>query len=126
MQSVISEDLFEFYVFHLYLEQILVDEDLVETRLRSHRTLITPLLSCSPVIENRTVLEDPVFSIFLGDVPEDVELTAVNLNGQDLTIPFANTSLSTIVRVAYPNNTHGYTLKVPFDDPVVVHQVRGI
>ncbi|XP_034532315.1 uncharacterized protein LOC117807237 isoform X2 [Notolabrus celidotus] len=122
-KSFFSEDLFEFYVFHLYLEQILVDEDLVETRLRSHRTLSTPMLSRSPVTENQTVLEDRVFTVHLGDLPEDVLLAAVNLNGQDFMLPFMNTSSSIMMEVVHSNNSHGYTLKVPFDDPVVMHQL---
>lgn len=40
-------DLFGIYIFNLYLEQITVDEDHVETRLRYYRTLISPLISCS-------------------------------------------------------------------------------
>ncbi|CAJ1086211.1 uncharacterized protein LOC117807237 isoform X1 [Xyrichtys novacula] len=121
-KSVISEDLFEFYIFNMNLEHVLVDEDLVETRLRSHRMLFTPLLSRSPFSENRTVLEDRVFTVHLGDVPGDVTLAAVNLNGQEFTVPFTNTTSATVTEVAHPNNTHSYTLKVPFDDPVVIHQ----
>lgn len=53
LQSFVSGDLYEFYVFHLYFEQILVDEDQVETRLRFHRTMSTPLLPRPVFIENR-------------------------------------------------------------------------
>ncbi|KAG7243422.1 hypothetical protein INR49_011879, partial [Caranx melampygus] len=117
-----DDDLSEFYAFHLYLEQISVDEDHIDTRLRFHRTLTTPLLSCPIFTENRTVHEEHVFTVYVGDVPEDVELTAVHLNEQEFILPFANTSSHTITKVVHPNNTHGYTLKVPFDDPVVIQQ----
>uniref|UniRef100_A0A8P4GNG4 ZP domain-containing protein n=1 Tax=Dicentrarchus labrax TaxID=13489 RepID=A0A8P4GNG4_DICLA len=121
-KSLVSGDLYEFYVFDLYVEQISVDEDHVDTRLRFHRTLATPLLPRPVFSLNRTVLEDRTFTVYLGDVPEDVELAAVHLNGHKYMLPFNNTSSQTITKVVHPNNTHGYTLKVPFDDPVVVQK----
>ncbi|XP_073331285.1 uncharacterized protein [Pagrus major] len=120
-KSFVTGDLYEFYIFHLYLEQILMDEDQVETRLRFHRTLNSPLLPRPVLTENRTVLEEHMFTVYLGDVPTDVKLSAVHLNGQEFTVPFTNTSRYTIAQVDL-NDTHGYTLKVPFDDPVVIQQ----
>ncbi|XP_044040527.1 uncharacterized protein LOC122870421 [Siniperca chuatsi] len=121
-KSFVTGDLYEFYVFHLYLEQILLDEDHVETRLRFHRTLATPLLPHPIFTANQTVLEERMFTVYLGDVPEDISLIAVNLNGQEFTVPSTNVSSHTITEVVHPNNTHGYTLKVPFGDPVVIQQ----
>ncbi|XP_020483403.2 uncharacterized protein [Labrus bergylta] len=121
-KSFVSEELHEFYIFHLYLEQTLVDEDLVETRLRFFRTLSTPLLPRPVVTENQTLLEELTFTVYLGELPEDVALVAVHLNGEEFTVPFSNLSGHTITKVFHPNNTHGYTLKVPFDDPVVTRQ----
>ena len=66
-----------------------------------------------------------MFTIYMGDVPKDVELAAVYLNGHKCKSPFTNTSGHTVTEVVHPNNTHGYTLKVPFDDPVVIKQVKG-
>ncbi|XP_042368615.1 uncharacterized protein LOC121962425 [Plectropomus leopardus] len=51
-KSLVSDGLHEFYIFHLYLEQISVDEDHVDTRLRFHRTLATPLLPRPVFTEN--------------------------------------------------------------------------
>lgn len=116
-------ELYEFYGFHLYLEQILMDEDQVETRLRCHRTLNTPLLPRPVVTENQTALEEHMFTVYLGDVPTDVKLAAVHLNGQLFTVPFTNASRYTITQVDL-NDTHGYTLTVPFDDPAVIQQVK--
>lgn len=64
-----------------------------------------------------------MFSVYLGDVPMDVELVAVSLNGHVFPVPLTNTSVSLISSV-HPNSTKGYTLKVAFDDPVVLHQVN--
>ncbi|XP_041821643.1 uncharacterized protein LOC121626954 [Chelmon rostratus] len=121
-KSLVSGDLYEFYIFDLYLEQISVDEDGIDTRLRFHRTLTTPMLPCPVFTENRTVLEQHMFTVYLGDVPADVKLAAVHLNEHECTVPFPNASSHTITKVAHPNNTHGYTLKVPFDDPVIIKQ----
>ncbi|XP_060887980.1 uncharacterized protein LOC132958917 [Labrus mixtus] len=122
-KSFVSEALYEFYILHLYLEQILVDEDLVETRLRFFRTLSTTLLPRPVVTENQTLLEELTFTVYLGGLPEDVALVAVRLNGEEFTVPFSNRSGRTITNVFQPNNAHGYTLKVPFDDPVVTRQL---
>ncbi|XP_062300451.1 uncharacterized protein LOC134005542 [Scomber scombrus] len=121
-KSFVTGDLNEFYMFNLYLEQILVDDDNMEARLRYHRTLTTPLLPRPVFTNNRTVVEERMFTVYLGDVPDDVELVAVQLNGHDFALPFTNTSTYTISKVVQPNNTHSYTLKVPFDDPVVIQQ----
>ncbi|XP_032366576.1 uncharacterized protein LOC116685762 [Etheostoma spectabile] len=122
-KSIVSGNLYEFFIFHLYLEQISVDEGHGDTRLRIHRTLATPLLPCHIFTENRTVPEVRSFTVYLGDVPEDVELVSVTLNGQDFTVPFTNASSHNITEVFIPNNTHGYVLKVPFDDPVVQQEL---
>ncbi|XP_023130760.1 uncharacterized protein LOC111571698 isoform X2 [Amphiprion ocellaris] len=116
-KSLVSGELYEYYILHLYVEQTSQKKDNIDTRLRFHGTLVTPLLLHPVFTENRTVLEDHTFTVYLGDVPEDVKLAAVHVNGH-----LTNASVHTIVKVVQPNNTHGYTLKVPFDDPVVIQQ----
>ncbi|XP_019210094.1 uncharacterized protein zpax4 isoform X2 [Oreochromis niloticus] len=118
-KSFVIGSLYEFYVFDLSVEQISLDRDYVETMLQFRRTLVTPLLPCTIFTHNQTVLKEQMFTIYLGDVPEDVVLVSIQLNEQDFTLPFANTSTYNIAEVLYPNGTHGYTLKVPFHDPVV-------
>lgn len=51
-------DLYEYYVFHLYVEQISMDEDDVNTRLRFQKTLATPLLPRPVFTENRKFTAD--------------------------------------------------------------------
>ncbi|XP_027143566.1 uncharacterized protein LOC104923997 isoform X2 [Larimichthys crocea] len=118
-KSVVIDKLYEFYIFHLSFEQILVDEDRLETRVRFQRTLATPLLPRPVFTENQIVLEERTFTVYLGGVPADVELAAIYLNGQECTAPFTNASRHNVTQVVHPNNTHGYILKVPFDDPAV-------
>ncbi|XP_027143564.1 uncharacterized protein LOC109140826 [Larimichthys crocea] len=121
-KSVVSGDLYEFYVFRLYLEQISVDEDHIDTRLRYHRTLATPLLPRPVYCEKRTVLEEHMFTVYLRDIPADVQLTAIYLNGHECTASLRNASTHTITEVLHPNDTRCYILKVPFDDSVVIKQ----
>ncbi|AWO97592.1 putative histone deacetylase complex subunit SAP25 [Scophthalmus maximus] len=121
-KSFVTGGLREFYIFNLYLEQTLVDEDDAETRMRLHRTLATPLLLRPVFTVNRTILEEQMFTIYLGDIPEDIELAAVQLNGQEFSVPFTNASGCAVTKVVHPNNTHGYTLKVPFNDSYIIHQ----
>uniref|UniRef100_A0A673CS90 ZP domain-containing protein n=1 Tax=Sphaeramia orbicularis TaxID=375764 RepID=A0A673CS90_9TELE len=120
--SVMIGDLFEFFIFHLYMEQISVDKDKVETRLRHHRALTTGLLRHPVITDNRTVVEDRIFTIYLGDIPEDVNLVGLELNGQLFTAPFTNTSTCEVGEEVHPDTTHGFTLKVSFDDPCVIQQ----
>ncbi|XP_068612174.1 uncharacterized protein [Brachionichthys hirsutus] len=120
-KSVVAGGLYEIYVFHLHVEQILRNQDQFETRVRFHRTLASPLLQYPLFTENRTVLQDRVFTVYLGDVPEDVVLTAVNLNGQEFTL-LTDGSSHNVTELSNPNATHSYTLEVPFDDPVVLQK----
>lgn len=66
-----------------------------------------------------TVLAEMAFTIYLGEVPEDVILAALHLNGESYGLPFATQSGLSITKVTYANNTQGYTLKVPFAHPMV-------
>lgn len=123
-QSFLTGELYEYYTLNFYVEQLLVDEDHVETRVQSRRMLVTPLLPRPVFADNQTVLEERVFSVYLGDVPDDVELAAVQLNGRGFPLPFTNASRRTITEVVQSNNTRGYSLQVPFEDPVVIREVK--
>lgn len=70
------------------------------------------------------VLAETAFTIYLGEVPEDVVLVAVHLNGESYGLPFAIQSSHSITKVTYANNTQGYTLKVPFAHPMVEKKVK--
>lgn len=129
------------------MEQLSAEEDHDGTRLRFHRTLTTPLLPRPVFSENReccyntidkltrpptkrlsvsgTVPEERTFTVYLGDIPADVVLASVLLNGEELTAPFTDGSRRTVTNDVHPNDTHSYTLKVPFDDPAVSEQVKS-
>lgn len=64
-----------------------------------------------------------MFTVYLGDVPEDVVLTAICFNGEECVLPYANLSSLTFPTVTYGNGTKGFALRVPFDHPVVERKV---
>ncbi|XP_075906731.1 uncharacterized protein LOC142904490 [Nelusetta ayraudi] len=122
-KSVALGELAELYVFELYLEQVATDDDdNVTTRLRVHKTLESLLLQRPLLFENRTDPEEQCFSVFLGDIPADVTLAAVRLNGVELAVPFGNASSYALTEESQANDTHGYVLKVPLDDAGVMQQ----
>lgn len=85
---------------------------------------ITSLWSYSDgLFVSETLVRERAFTIYLGGVPEDVVLVSIQLNGRDFTLPLTNTSTYKVTEVLHPNGTHGYTLTVLFDDPIVKLQV---
>ncbi|XP_014062279.2 uncharacterized protein [Salmo salar] len=120
-KSFVMDNMYhEFYVVRLYYEQIFLDDCGVETRLCLHRPMNTSLLIQHLSIINQTVLEDRVFTVYLGNLSYDVDLVAVKLNGHNFTILEANKSGLVITMVPQPDNTlHAYILRVPFEDAVV-------
>ncbi|XP_007551337.1 uncharacterized protein LOC103137517 isoform X1 [Poecilia formosa] len=121
-KSFVSDCLSEFYIFNLYLKQTSVDERHEETVLWFHRTLVTPLLSSPLFTEDQTDVDNGTFSIHLGKVPRDVELTSVQLNGQEFAVPFSDSIAYTLTEVRHSNKSHSYTLKVPLHDPIVIQE----
>ncbi|KAJ8269990.1 hypothetical protein GJAV_G00109050 [Gymnothorax javanicus] len=121
---VINNTYHEFYSIYLYYEH-LFREGLLETRHRMPRACSTPQLPRYPYTIDQTVPEEYVFTVYLGDFPWDVELVAVALSGESYTVSEAIQSGYAISMVRHPNGTHGYVLKVPFEDPVVLRMYLG-
>ncbi|CAF89581.1 unnamed protein product [Tetraodon nigroviridis] len=125
-KSLALDGLYEFYVFNLYVEQILLEGDQVDARLRVFRTLVTPLLPRPLFCENGaytgTLLAERMFLAYLGDVPEDVVLVSVGLNGQEFPLQAQTLTGFTVTEVAHANNTRvlqaGQGHAVRSDDPV--------
>nr|XP_015832716.2 uncharacterized protein LOC107397291 [Nothobranchius furzeri] len=120
-KSFVDNGIFEFYMFNLYLKQTSVDEHYEETAVRFQRTLVTPLLPCSLFTEDQTNLKEGMFTIYLGDVPEDVELISVKLNGEEFRVP-SDVNVFSIVETIHSNKTHSYTLKVPLHNPIIIQK----
>ncbi|KAJ8410381.1 hypothetical protein AAFF_G00203620 [Aldrovandia affinis] len=114
----------EFYTIDLYYEHLFMDGAL-ETRHRMVMFCLSPLLSQHPFTIDQTVLEEFVFTMYLGNFPSDVELVTVKLNGETFSVAKAFQSGYTITEVPHPNGTHAYALKVPFEDPIIPRMYLG-
>ncbi|XP_076144494.1 uncharacterized protein LOC143127075 [Alosa pseudoharengus] len=118
----------EFYGVCLYYEHIFTtDNDTLESRLHYIKPMTTPVISHTPYTTNLTVLEERVFTVYVGDFPFDVELVSVSLNGKDMTVSEATQSGYQISKILH-DDAHAYTIRVPFEDPVVskVYFVEGV
>ncbi|KAJ8274853.1 hypothetical protein COCON_G00094780 [Conger conger] len=115
---VLNNTYCEFYIVYLYYEHLFMD-GVLETRHRMPRTCSSPQLPQYPFTIDQTVLEEFIFTVYLGDFPLDVELVAVGLNGDAFSVSEAFQSGYKISKIPHPNGTHAYILKVPFEDRIV-------
>ncbi|XP_063043236.1 uncharacterized protein LOC134437670 [Engraulis encrasicolus] len=109
----------EIYSIYLYYKGVFMDSIHTESRHWYTKLLMTPLLPHVPFTVNRTILEERSFTVYLRNIPLDVVLTTVNINDHQFAAGMATDSEFTIVEVPHDNRTHGYVLKVPFEDPIV-------
>ncbi|XP_076828976.1 zona pellucida protein AX 4 [Brachyhypopomus gauderio] len=68
---------------------------------------------------NQTVPEEGTFTVCLDNVPMDVVLVALELNGNYLPVLAAIQS-GYISVITNPNDTHAYRTQIPFEDPAVM------
>ncbi|MEQ2286347.1 hypothetical protein AMECASPLE_001497 [Ameca splendens] len=87
------------------------------------RTLVTPLLPSSLFTEDQTDVAEGAFTVYLGKVPRDVELTSLQLNGQEFEVPFSDANTYTLTEVNHPNKTHSYTLKFSKENGAMLHKL---
>lgn len=71
-----------------------------------------------------TVVDDQVFSIYLGNIPADVVLEDVWINGKKLEM--AEKLSYSISPLVHSNGSRAYQLRLPFEDPIVQRTVRTI
>ncbi|KAL2079613.1 hypothetical protein ACEWY4_025357 [Coilia grayii] len=126
---VMNNTYHESYFVDLYYEHTFtMDDGALEGRLRQFKPMTTPIMFHVPFMVNLTVLEDRVFTVYVGSFPYDVDLVSVNLNGEYLTVEDAIQKGYEISKVPHDNVTHAYTICVPFEDPLVskLYYVEGI
>ncbi len=76
-----------------------------------------------PVTE--TLPNEEVFTVYLGSFASDVELIALKLNENYLSVTDAIQQHYFITKTPHINGTHGFIMKVPFEDKSVNRVVRG-
>ncbi|XP_031440923.1 uncharacterized protein LOC105907195 [Clupea harengus] len=119
----------EFYSVTLHYEHIFTtDNGTLENRLCQHTYMATPVLCHTLFTIDLTVLEDRVFTVYVGNFPFDVELVSVSLNGMVMTVPDATQNGYQVSKVPHDNDTYAYTVLVPFEDPIVskLYFVEGV
>lgn len=82
------------------------------------------LLSWPPFLPVETTSDDQVFSVYLGNIPADVLLEEVQINGKQLMMSEGvglGYSISPIVHI---NGSRAYELRLPFEDTLVYRMVR--
>uniref|UniRef100_A0A3Q2D9E8 Uncharacterized LOC107098155 n=1 Tax=Cyprinodon variegatus TaxID=28743 RepID=A0A3Q2D9E8_CYPVA len=124
-KSLVLENLYqEFYTVLLMYEHVfsLIFDDghSIDTKHRTFKVLETPLVCRQPFCLNRKeTIGDQEFTVYLGNIPADVLLEEIWINGQRLLIlgkPQRGLSISPVV---HANGSQAYQLRLPFDDPVV-------
>ncbi|XP_035808538.2 uncharacterized protein LOC111574960 isoform X1 [Amphiprion ocellaris] len=100
------------HVFSLLYE----DGSNIDTRHRMLRVLDTPLVCRPPFSLNQTVGGGKEFNVYLGNIPTDVILEDVWINGKRL--PMSETSQQgfNISPVVHTNGSRSYELRLPFED----------
>ncbi|XP_034555238.1 uncharacterized protein LOC117824015 isoform X3 [Notolabrus celidotus] len=122
-KSLVVNNLYkETYVIYLLYEHVfsLLFEDgsSIDTKHRMLRVLDTPLLCRPPFSLDQTMNDDQAFRVYLGNIPADVILEEVQINGQQLMSQSAKRGLS-INSVVNTNGSQGYELQLPFEDAAV-------
>lgn len=83
------------------------------------------LLCCFLFITIETVADDQVFSVYLGNIPADVMLEEVQINGRQLMMSESTERGYSISPVVHINGSRAYELRLPFEDTVVHWMVRA-
>nr|XP_056720067.1 uncharacterized protein LOC130490263 [Euleptes europaea] len=89
------------------------------TRHRSLKDIHTPFAPQVLVLINSTVPEKGYFDVSLGNFLPDVALVTVTIGGKLLTPEELPSRGCNLAEAPHPNGTRAFTLKVPFDDPLV-------
>ncbi|XP_068199353.1 uncharacterized protein [Antennarius striatus] len=121
----------EMYVIFLMFEHVFStlydDGSSVETRHRMLNILKTSPLQRQPFSLDQTVSDDQIFCVYLGNIPTDVELEEIHINGKQLMSE--STKWDAIVSpVVHNNGSRAYKLRIPFEDDTVhwTHLGEGV
>ena len=66
------------------------------------------------------MLSEHTFTVYIGIFADNVQLTALMLTGREY---IGDVMTANISKVVHPNNTHGYILGMPFDNPIIPMEV---
>uniref|UniRef100_A0A672RNI8 Zona pellucida protein AX 4 n=1 Tax=Sinocyclocheilus grahami TaxID=75366 RepID=A0A672RNI8_SINGR len=122
-RSFVTDNVYyELYMVQLTYQQVFVDQHGVKTMHNVVRQMAIPPIPYPLFFfsVNQTIPEERVFMVYLGNIPFDVELVSVELNGEEISVLTATEMGYSITRVPEGNNTFAYIIRVPFGDQFVV------
>lgn len=69
--------------------------------------------------------DDQVFSVYLGNIPHDVIIKDISINGKQLIISESAERGYSISPIVHANSSRAYELQLPFEDSIVHWMVRN-
>ncbi|XP_062266744.1 uncharacterized protein LOC133973109 isoform X2 [Platichthys flesus] len=129
-QSVVLDNVYkERYVISLLYEHVFAlmfeDNSSIITRHRILRVLDTPLICRPPFSVDKTRTDDEAFSVYLGNIPADVVLEEVWINGKQRRMSGSVDRGVSISPVSHVNGSRAYDLRLPFEDADVLWTYLG-
>ncbi|XP_034436491.1 uncharacterized protein LOC117758703 [Hippoglossus hippoglossus] len=130
-KSVVLNNVYkELYVIFLLYEHVFSltfeDNSSIITRHRMLRVLDTPLICRPPFSVDKTRTNDEAFSVYLGNIPADVVLEEVWINGKQLRMSALSIERGvSISPVSHVNGSRAYKLRLPFEDADVLWMYLG-
>ncbi|XP_026089450.1 uncharacterized protein LOC113063351 isoform X1 [Carassius auratus] len=103
---------------HIY-SHVFLDDTEIEIRHRQLQVMETPLVPRIPFTIDETLPHEEMFTVYLGSFASDVELLAIKLNENCLSVADAIQQHYSITKIPHINGTHGFIVKVPFEDKSV-------
>ncbi|KAG1959281.1 zona pellucida sperm-binding protein [Pimephales promelas] len=112
----------EIYNAPLTNQQMFVDQNAVDPKYKAFQQMATTTIPRVPFSINQTTPGEQVFQVYLGNIPSNVELMSLELNGQEFSVSTAMQMGISITRVRQDNSTFAYIVRVPFDAQYVKKQ----
>ncbi|XP_030260172.1 uncharacterized protein LOC115573522 isoform X3 [Sparus aurata] len=126
VENSVYKEMYVIFLMYEHVFSLLYDDgSSIDTRHRMLRVLDTPLLCRPPFSFDQTTSDDQVFSVYLGNIPADVLLEEVQINGKQLMMSEGvglGYSISPIVHI---NGSRAYELRLPFEDTLVYRMYLG-
>ncbi|XP_051730744.1 uncharacterized protein LOC127502161 [Ctenopharyngodon idella] len=117
--NVYKESYMAFLCYEHIYSHVFMDGTEMETRYRQLQVMETPLVSRNLFAIDETLPHEEVFTVYLGNFALDVQLIAIKLNENYLSVTDAIQNHYFITKIPQINGTHGITIKVPFKDKAV-------
>ncbi|XP_073348720.1 uncharacterized protein [Pagrus major] len=122
----VYKEMYMIFLMYEHVFSLLYDDgSSIDTRHRMLRVLDTPLLCRPPFSFDQTTSDNQVFSVYLGNIPADVLLEEVQINGKQLMMSEGvgwGYSISPIIHI---NGSRAYELRLPFEDTLVYRMYLG-